>query len=587
MFNLTKKWRILTQVAIATTFFVIGGFPGHHMITGQLDLGQAAWGKDETNTTSDRDVLVELYHAMGGDSWTHNDGWLSEAPLDEWYGLRVSNGRVIYLELDDNNLVGEIPKEIGRLDRLHVLDLRWNSITGGLENLESLVKLGELRLSANDFSGSIPESFGKLVSLRRLDVSDNRFTGAIPSEIGNLRFLEAFAAHGNKLTGPIPLELGHLPSLKRLVLSENELTGSVSDILTNCATLQHVALANNQFEGTVPEDIVSSKRMNWLDLRGNRFDDDLQPVHRVNFPGIYIQPELIDKLNGLALWGKGSSLYTDEKFRLSVVRTLGAISVEDGFLVLAEARVPADFIEQASDTVQYVNSYLRESQSRIRTLSDLERMMAKAEKRSLTNTLKRLDAMHNVMQFESIEKVEIPDHGGDNSLLKQTITPAVFVVDTEELESLFGTALLRDRDTPFDFLKVSEEEEEVELSADRNPQIRFTVRLTTTSVYLNGETNLKADGKYEYVSGTTGGQEMDLYYAMHQVASGGGFSGEGTEVAHVEYLNHRAVRDKDLQVNWNLNSKAYFFARLTATPSYGRFSPPFVLVQSGAVWHER
>ena len=44
-----------------------------------------------------------------------------------------------------------------------------------------------------------------------------------------------------------------------------------------------------------------------------------------------------------------------------------------------------------------MNSYLQESGSRIDTISDIERMLAKANQRALTNTLKRLEAQSNIM----------------------------------------------------------------------------------------------------------------------------------------------------------------------------------------------
>ena len=35
----------------------------------------------------DRDVLVALYHATNGSGWVRSDNWLSEAPMDTWYGV--------------------------------------------------------------------------------------------------------------------------------------------------------------------------------------------------------------------------------------------------------------------------------------------------------------------------------------------------------------------------------------------------------------------------------------------------------------------------------------------------------------------
>lgn len=58
----------------------------------------------------DRDALVALYNATGGADWTHNDNWLSDEPLDEWYGVVVNGaGRVTGLHLRKNGLEGALP----------------------------------------------------------------------------------------------------------------------------------------------------------------------------------------------------------------------------------------------------------------------------------------------------------------------------------------------------------------------------------------------------------------------------------------------------------------------------------------------
>ena len=35
----------------------------------------------------DRDALVDFYNATDGPGWRTNDGWLTSAPLEEWYGV--------------------------------------------------------------------------------------------------------------------------------------------------------------------------------------------------------------------------------------------------------------------------------------------------------------------------------------------------------------------------------------------------------------------------------------------------------------------------------------------------------------------
>ena len=55
-------------------------------------------------TSSDRAVLVALYNATGGPSWTNNSNWLTDAPLNDWHGvLTDSEGRVARLILQGNS----------------------------------------------------------------------------------------------------------------------------------------------------------------------------------------------------------------------------------------------------------------------------------------------------------------------------------------------------------------------------------------------------------------------------------------------------------------------------------------------------
>ncbi|MYF38870.1 MAG: hypothetical protein F4219_08960 [Gammaproteobacteria bacterium] len=375
---------------VASAILVVGG-----TFSLQLFSSQYAWGNDQESTEeSYREALEALYHATGGNDWTHNDGWLTDAPLVDWYGLRMSEGRITHLELDDNNLTGELPKEIEMLD-VYMLDLRWNSLSGGLENLKNMKAVGELLLSANNFSGRIPRSLGNITSLRRLDLSDNQFTGSIPNRLTQLKKLAAFAAHSNNLPGKIPRKLCDLPDLKRLVLSDNQLTGSVEKALVKCTKLHHLNVANNQLEGNVPEELSSSKSLKWLDLRGNEISAEQQNDFQVNFFGISTQPAHVGELNGLTFWSRDSSIsYSDEQMSRTV-RALNAISIKEGLIDISDEKVPSTTINQIEVMKEFVNSYLLKSDTRISTIVDLERMLAKSAKHSLTKRLKELEEMAN------------------------------------------------------------------------------------------------------------------------------------------------------------------------------------------------
>ena len=126
----------------------------------------AASGSAET----DREALVAFYNATGGAYWGHQDNWLSDAPLGEWYGVTTNDdGRVTWLNLNNNELSGEIPAELGSLSNLEVLYLKKNALSGEIPaELGSLSNLEWLYLDSNALSGEIPPELGSLSNLEVL-----------------------------------------------------------------------------------------------------------------------------------------------------------------------------------------------------------------------------------------------------------------------------------------------------------------------------------------------------------------------------------------------------------------------------------
>ena len=86
---------------------------------------------DEQGVLADRAALTAFYRSTGGSGWTSDLNWLSDESLGKWRGVFTGpDGRVEMLILRDNGLRGRIPELIAQLERLRVLDLSGNSLSG-------------------------------------------------------------------------------------------------------------------------------------------------------------------------------------------------------------------------------------------------------------------------------------------------------------------------------------------------------------------------------------------------------------------------------------------------------------------------
>ena len=229
---------------------------------------------------SDRDLLVGLHANNGGVNWTNDDGWVTDAPLSEWYGVSVdSSGSVVGLRLESNGLAGPIPPGLGGLTELQVLDLGRNDLTGPIPSeLGNLADLTRLSLSSNNLVGSIPPEFGELYRLQTLDLSNNwRLTGSIPAGLGGLAELQMVDLGGNDHWGGIPPELGDLTSLEWLELWGNQLTGPIPPKLGNLANLRGLSLARNGLTGPIPSELGGLTSLEWVWLSDNQLTGPIPP----------------------------------------------------------------------------------------------------------------------------------------------------------------------------------------------------------------------------------------------------------------------------------------------------------------------
>lgn len=247
-------------------------------------------------------ALHALYDAAGGSNWLNNSLWKSMAPVSQWDNVTVENGHVTELGLSTNQLIGEIPPEIGDLTFLVSLDFTGNYLYGEIPDqisqlteleylslwdnrlwgpippgISGLTKLQWLDLSANYLSGTIPEDIGLLTDLEYLWIENNLLTGGIPDSISSLENLSVLSLYTNQLEGQIPAGIGNLPSLARLYLDGNYLSGPIPSNLGNLGNLTQLALGDNRLTGSIPTSLHNLSGLQYLSLRNNLLTGGIDP----------------------------------------------------------------------------------------------------------------------------------------------------------------------------------------------------------------------------------------------------------------------------------------------------------------------
>jgi Leucine-rich repeat (LRR) protein len=230
---------------------------------------------------NEKAILQDLYVAAGGSDWSNSDGWASpesRTSVCSWYGIVcVSDDvqSVKFVNLDNNNLLGQLPQSIYTLPNMTSLDLSQNGgLTVTFENIGEARSLETLDFSKtiiqsvdgildaaprlqglhiNDVSGfegqRFPTEFYRLTNLRQLSMDYNDALGTLPTDIGNLSKLVVLSASNNALTGTIPPSIADMTDLATLRLSSNHLSGTLPEALENLVSLSVLDLSNQWSNG--------------------------------------------------------------------------------------------------------------------------------------------------------------------------------------------------------------------------------------------------------------------------------------------------------------------------------------------------
>lgn len=253
---------------------------------------RAEMSLDEEKVAIDKEALIAIYDALGGDKWNNKQNWCSDLPLDSWYGVSTySDGTVYSISLRNNNLTGTLPAECGNLSSIAYLNLAYNSISSDeittapstLVSVDmsgnplpsfplwvlSAVNLESLGLNGCNINDKIPEEIGNLTQMGHLALGENSFSGTIPESIYNLSKLVTLMLDSNQLTGGISSSIGNLTELRTLCLQQNQLSGPLPDDIGNCTKLEDIYLFTNKLSGCIPSSIGNLKELRILAMEGN------------------------------------------------------------------------------------------------------------------------------------------------------------------------------------------------------------------------------------------------------------------------------------------------------------------------------
>ncbi|XVF46098.1 hypothetical protein PTKIN_Ptkin02bG0260900 [Pterospermum kingtungense] len=185
--------------------------------------------------------------------------------------------RLQILILFNNFLFGPLPEDLSKCDTLSRVRMGQNYLTGTIPNrFLYLPQLSLVELQSNYLSGPIPQDTGKVpAKLGQLNLSNNRLSGSLPASIGNFSSLQILLLGSNRLTGEIPSEIGRLKMVLKLDMSRNNLSGTIPSSLGNCLLLTFLDLSQNQLSGPIPVQIAQIHILNYLNVSWNHLNQSL------------------------------------------------------------------------------------------------------------------------------------------------------------------------------------------------------------------------------------------------------------------------------------------------------------------------
>lgn len=191
-----------------------------------------------------------------------------------------SNGSLALLDLSDNNFAGQsIPMELCHTSIRRIV-LQSCGLSGPIPRClwaQPFSYPGEVRLSNNALTGSLPSNLSLADGLVDLSVDNNALSGPLPVELPST-LLYVIMDDNQWTPGPIPDSYGTLPALLQLYLRRCRRTGLLPTSILEAPAIVGIHLDDNSLSGPIP-DILFNYSFSGVNLANNQLEGTLPPVH--------------------------------------------------------------------------------------------------------------------------------------------------------------------------------------------------------------------------------------------------------------------------------------------------------------------
>jgi len=183
---------------------------------------------------------------------------------------RLTELRAMMLSRNKPN--GTMPSELGHLSELFWFCLNWNKMkrTVPPEFRSVGATSGHLlmALDSNLMTGTLPTELGKIDRLL-LNPESNLMSGTLPSEFGQNKGFLGMGINSNLITGTVPTEFGAPSSCLAHELQFNQISGTIPSQLGKLSEMMALDLSDNQLMGAIPSDLGRASNLVTLGFDGN------------------------------------------------------------------------------------------------------------------------------------------------------------------------------------------------------------------------------------------------------------------------------------------------------------------------------